>query len=222
MKNLTSILQRMHPLSKRFKGANLSGHNLSGWVFVGADMRGANLSGAFGHNVDLRCANLAGANLNDANTAQWDCTGANMSNASLDNAEMRAIVHGVNFSGASMRGVKWHRGGNAAARGVILPETVDFATWTGGKDFHAAVAKIIEQNTETPGALRACDYILGQSQRFFYSPNFPCWVGFVSMCHAELDGESINQIHAAFEKFPNMRLMSMWNWAEREIAKGSN
>lgn len=222
MKNITSILKRMHPLSKRFKGANLSGQDLSGWVFVGADMRGANLSGAYGEGVDFRCANLSGANLCGVNTAQWDCTGANMSNASLDHAEMHAIVHGVNFAGASMRGIKWHRGGHAAARGVILPQQVDFKTWEGGRGFHAAIAKVIEQNTDKPGALRACDYILSQSQRFYYSPTFPCWVGFVSMCQSELDAESINQIHAAFNLFPNMRLMSMWNWAEREISKKGN
>lgn len=222
MKNLTSILKTMHPLSKRFKGANLSGQDVSGWVFVGADLRGANLSGAYGRGADFRCANLSGANLGNAKTSGWDCVSANMTGANLTNADIAASMHNVTLASATMDGVKWRRGGHAGARGVILPEHVDFSTWEGGGDFHAAVAKLIEQHTDDAGALRACDYILGQSQRFYYRQNFPCWIGFVNMCQNELSQPSIDQIHAAFEKFPNMRLMTMWHWAERELRKGKN
>lgn len=220
MKTQTSILQRMHPLSTRFKGADLSGHDISGWVFTGADMRDCNLSGAYGTDVDLRCANLTDADLSDVNTKGWVMTGALLKGADLMNATMRAIAHGANFEGANMDGIKWHRGGHAAARGVILPKVVNFKTWQGGCDFHAAVAKLIEQNTDDAGALRACDYILGQSQRFYYRQNFPCWVGLVEMCNRELSAQSIEAIHGAFEQFPNMRLMSMWKVAQRKIDRG--
>lgn len=221
MKTSTSILQTMHPLSARYRGADLSGEDISGWVFTGADLRGANLSGAYGTNVDFRCANMRDVDLSNAHTGGWNCMAADMRGANLTNAQIGATMHFVNLEAATLTGVNWKRGGHAGARAVILPKHVDFSTWEGGQGFHAAVAKLIEQNTDDAGALRACDYILGQTQRFYYHKDFPCWVGLVQMCQAELKPASIEAIHQAFVKYPNMRLMTMWQWAEREIKKGA-
>lgn len=215
--------RKTRPLAD-LRGRNIKdvfGPDISGGCFTGADLSETDWSGiqsAVG--LDLRCANLTGANMPNIQTKGWDCTGANMSHVILDGTTIHAIMHSVVLAGASLRNIKWHRGGHAAGRGVILPKRVDFSTWENGRGFHAAIAKVIEQECGGDrGALRACDYILGQSQRCYYEQEFPCWVGFAKMCENELPSESIDLILAAFEKFPNMRLMSMWKWAKRELRK---
>lgn len=216
-----SILKNYAPLSSRFKGADMSGEDISGLVLIGADLGKINLSGAYGDNVDLRCADLTEANLEGAQTSGWNCLAANMTGVNLAKADIGGTMHFVKFESAVMDGIHWRRGGHAGARGVILPKVVDFSTWTGGQGFHAGVAKLIEQNTDDVGALRACDYILGQSYRFYYHKSFPCWVGLVEMCHRELSASSIDAIHDVFKTVPNMRLMSMWKIAERDIDRGA-
>ena len=220
MTQKASILKRLHPLSARFKGADLSGQDLTDWVFIGADMRGCDLSGVTGTHVDLRCADLTDANLSGIETKGWDLTGANLSGANLDGTTINAVMHGTILAGASMNGVVWNRGGHAGARGVILPARVDFSQWENGRGFHAGVAKLLEQeNPNDREILRVCDFILGQSQRQYYQKNFPCWAGMVAMCREEISQDAIDQIYQTFGKYPKMRLTTMWDVAERNLRK---
>jgi len=195
------------------------GDDLTEGCFLGANLKDTDWSGVKSMDgIDFRCANLTGANLPKKVMNGWDCSGALMAHAVLDEAVVNGVMHGVILSGASMKNLTWNRGGFAGARYVVLPERVDFSTWKNGRGFHAAIAKVIEQECDGDvGALRACDYIHGQCQRYYYEQDFPCWIGFVKMCHAELKQKSIDIILSAFATYPQMRLTSMWQWAEREI-----
>lgn len=222
--NLTKA-RKTKPLAD-YSGKDMAkelGDDLTGGCFVGANLKDTDWSGVkHMDDMDFRCADLTGANMPGKVMDGWKCSGALMASAVLDEVVVNGVMHGAIMSGASLKGVTWNRGGFAGARHVVLPEYVDFSTWTNGRGFHAAIAKVIEQGCgDDVGALRACDYIHGQCQRFYYEQDFPCWVGFVKMCQTELNQKSIDKILDAFEKFPKMRLVSMWQWAERELKKGA-
>ena len=87
---LLALIMACNDSELDYRGADLSGENLSGAVYRGADFSGANLSGA----------NLVGANLNGANLSGANLTGADLSGAYLRGATVRK----ANLTGADLRG----------------------------------------------------------------------------------------------------------------------
>jgi hypothetical protein len=82
-------------------GAYLSGANLSGAYLSGADLSRANLSGAYLSGANLSGAYLSGANLSGANLSGANLSGAYLSGANLSGADLsRANLSGANLSGA--------------------------------------------------------------------------------------------------------------------------
>ena len=200
MKNLTSILQRMHPLSKRFKGANLSGHDLSGWVFVGADIRGANLSGAYGADVDFRCADLAGADLSRIDFVNCLAAGASFRNANIVDAQIHdTYLNAADFRGATIKNLNTNVQG-FHTRGVLMPTDFDPAQIHGGHDCHELVAAML-------GAEFPNDLEMLQIRECIIARFISCWhglVGRIRTCfpHRERD------LLAVFEKYNAIQLLA--------------
>lgn len=224
MKTTVPMLKKKQPFGK-FSGKDLFrlfGPNLDDYEFACADLRDTNWAGIeSANNIDLRCANLDGANLAGIVTAGWNCVGTSMRGAVLDGVKWQALAHGAILAGASMRNITWTRGGFAAGRGIVLPEYVPFSTWTGGAGFHAGIARLLDQ--EFPNDLeigRAIDFILAQPQRQYYDQPFPCWRGFVRMCHQDIP-KAIDRIMAMFGRYPAMGLETQWKVAERQIREAS-
>lgn len=178
------MLSTTHPLSVRFKGADLSGQNLSGWCFVRADMTGTNLTGC-----NLSGADFCGALLRDA-----DMSGVVLDGTSLVGADLR----GANVSGWLCRDLQGFH-----VRGWLLDYlTVDAKSITGAHDCHELVAAILLK--AFPGDVemeQVCESIIARL--------IPCWHGLVHRLRQAWP-HRIADIEATFTQYPNMRLTERW------------
>lgn len=172
MKTRSSILETMHPLSKRFKGADLSGHDITGWVFTGADMRECNLSGAYGKNVDLRCTNCNGCDMTGLKLEKSDATGASFRNAGIIGAQIQdTYLNSADLRGAAIVQLKTNIQG-FHTRGVLIPQEFDPTQINGAHDCHELVAAMLR--VEFPDDLEMLQITECIIARFI-----PCWHGLV-------------------------------------------
>ncbi len=168
----SAILKKYAPLSTKYKGADLSAHDLTDWVFLGADMRGCNLEGAYGDGVDFRNCLLDRANLTRVNLTNSTAIGASFRNAGI----IDAIFHNVKINAADLRGCEIRRFDTDAmgshTRGVLIRD-FDPAQITGpAHDCHDLVAAMLR--VEFPHDLE-----ITQIAECIIARYIPCWHGLV-------------------------------------------